>query len=84
MSVKTLKHIRETKGYSLYEMAKRLDMTLPAYIYLEEKGQSLRLDILIKAQKVSGLSLAIFWEMLKNEAELLKITKKGRKPKEYK
>jgi transcriptional regulator with XRE-family HTH domain len=84
MSVKTLKHIRESKGYSLYEMAKRLEMTLPAYIYLEDKGQSLRLDILIKALKISGLSLTSFWKMLENEAETLKITKKGRKPKEYK
>ena len=84
MSVKTLKQIRITRGYSAYEMAKRLGMTLPAYLYLEDKGQSLRLDILIQAQEVSGLSLESFWEMLKNEAKTLKITRKGRKPKEYK
>jgi len=83
MVVKSLKTIRESKGYSLYEMAKRLDMTLPAYIYLEENGQSFRLDILIRAQKISGLSVTAFWDLLKKESEGIKITKKGRKTKEY-
>lgn len=82
--VKTFKKIRDKLGHSANRMAKLLGMSQQSYEYLEKKGQSIRVDILVRAIKLhsgkskSDLSQLLDWleeDAIKVEKETEKASK---------
>lgn len=66
--MKTLETIRNKLGLSDYKMSQRLGLTQPGYIHTERKGKSLRIDVLCKLQRISGLTWAELGKMLERDA----------------
>lgn len=75
-TMKLVKKIREAAGLSRYAMAYALWRSWDAYNYLEDRGKVLSVLDVVELQKLSGLTLEKFWELLVEEAES---QKKGRK-----
>lgn len=67
MGVQTFRIVREKLGYTKYKMAKSLGITPSHYEYLETKAKNTQTEVLIKLQKISGLSPAKFWELFQKE-----------------
>lgn len=65
--VETFKRIREKLGWTAYRMAKTLDMPQTQYNYLERKARSANTKTLVKLQKISGIPLNEFWEMIRQD-----------------
>jgi len=75
--------IELSKGYSAYEMARRLGISQTSYKYLKEKAQTIRTDILVRAQEIAAMepnpwSLTKYWNELREEVKRTKY-KRGAK-----
>jgi len=69
MTVKsTIKKILDARKISRYQLAKELGITPQALEYmLQNNSRGVRVSVLIKLQEVSGLSVAHFWKLLRDE-----------------
>lgn len=61
MLAELLENIRIKKNWSYYRLAKELGITQTQLKHYLKNDGSTREDILIKAQEISGLTLADFW-----------------------
>lgn len=61
--------IMKSKGYSGYEMARKLGITQTQFKHYLKKPISTREVLLVRLQEMSGLSEADFWGLLKREAK---------------
>lgn len=69
-----LAKIEESKGYTAYQMARELGISQTSYSYLKKTAQTIRTDILVKAQEIAARnpnpwSLIKFWNELKEEVK---------------
>lgn len=57
MCVEKMKHIRKVRGMTQEEFAEELGMSLSAYKKIEEKVNSVSLDLLCQLKKITGISI---------------------------
>lgn len=65
--MRLIKTIREARELSQYGLAKQLGVPSTTILAAEKKGRSLRLDILAKLRKISGLSWTEFGRLIDQE-----------------
>jgi len=83
MAVKLLKKVQESVGYNDYQMSKALGISQSNYVYLVDEAQSIRIDVLVKAWRLSKLSGREFLELIEVEAEKIEPKRRGRVAKKY-
>lgn len=67
MGVQTFRIIREKLGWTRYKMSKELGISQTQYNYLEDKAKTAQTSVLIKLQKLSGLTGQEFWDIFAKE-----------------
>lgn len=65
--VDTFRRVRKKLGWTAYKMAKALEISQTQYNYCEQKAQSVNTKTLVKLQKISGIPINEFWEMVKKD-----------------
>jgi transcriptional regulator with XRE-family HTH domain len=76
MQVKTLKAIREKKGWSRYKMAQVTGMSESQVKYVEEVAQSINTELLLKYFDLSDMTPEAYLESLRKD---VKKARKGKK-----
>ncbi len=71
-SMKTLETVRKKLGLTAYGMAKRLGLSQQGYLVAEKTSRAVKVDVLVDAQELSGLSVLEFWELLRKDAASIK------------
>lgn len=69
MLMQLLKTIKKKKGWSDYRMSQELGISQTSLKHYEEQPISNREKILVRSQRLSGLSLETFWNMLTKEVD---------------
>ena len=69
MTVKRIiKKVLDSRGITRYKLAKELGITTQALDYMiKSDTRGVRVAVLIKLQEASGLSVAQFWKLLRDE-----------------
>ena len=81
LGMKAVTIIRERLKWSKYRLAKKLGVSQTSLNYLEDEAQSLRIDLLVKLQDLSGMADAPFWKLIKEHVSKSPKTR-GRKANE--
>lgn len=69
MLMQVYKKIREKLGWSSYQLAKHLRISQTQLKHYEKQPVSTREMMIVKLQKLSGLPVQEFWELLEKEVE---------------
>ena len=67
MLMQLFKTIKKKRGWTSYRMSRELGITQTSLNHYEEQPPSNRERLLIKLQKLSGLSVLEFWDLLTKE-----------------
>lgn len=69
MTVKTIiKKVLDTRGITRYRLSKELGISTQALDYmLSSDSKAVRIAVLIKLQRSSGMSVSQFWKLLESE-----------------